>query len=326
MKKWIPLWLKCGISVFIHQIGRLPLKIVLRNVQWVITQSRNCSAEKKDKVYQKVQQTVCRYLSKKYADRIENVLSQASQGIREENAPIWVFWWQGVENAPYLVQTCIESIKKNAGSHPVNVVDAENYLHYVQVPGHIRKKLQDRKISITHFSDYLRMALLAEHGGMWVDATVFVQKTMAEEIFRWPIWTVRNPGDDTVNISGWKWAINFIGGWKGNVLFRAAAEVLDCYWQEHDMVADYFMTDCLVRVIYDKCAMVRELIDAIPSSNSNFYYFLENFNLPLDRQSYVNELNSETWAYKISWKGNYECKLSDGRDTLYGKWKTDFGA
>lgn len=29
--------------------------------------------------------------------------------------PIWVLWWQGLENAPLIVQRCVESIKRNGG-------------------------------------------------------------------------------------------------------------------------------------------------------------------------------------------------------------------
>lgn len=326
IKRWVPLWIKCPVSVFLHQIGRLPMSIVLRNAQWAYTQSRDCSADKRDAVYHEVQRTVSLYLSKKYAKHIDGVLSQASKGVREENAPIWVFWWQGFQDAPHIVKVCIDNVIKNAGSHPVNIIDSGNYHRYIQIPAYIEKKLRERKMSLTHFSDFLRMKLLAEHGGLWVDATIFVQKEMDFSVFEAPIWTVRNPGCDTTNISCWEWAINFIGGWKGNALFCAAAAVLDQYWMEHDMVADYFMTDCLVRVIYDRCELVREIIDEIPASNPHFYFLQDNFNLPLDEHVYESELVSDTWLYKISWKGEYRAELPDGRETFYGKWLTDFGS
>lgn len=326
MKKYIPLWVKSPVSVFLHQIGRLPPGIVIRNIHWSFTQSGNCSDEFRERVHLKVQKTVYHYLLQKYGNCIDEICADGTQGNPVENAPIWVFWWQGEQNAPDIIKTCIRNIQKNRATHPVNVVDGENYQNFIQIPEHIVKKLKQGKISVTHLSDYLRMKLLAEHGGLWVDATVFVQKPLEEVLFQVPIWTVRNPGDDSMNISNWEWSINFMGGWKGNALFCAVAEVLERYWKDHDMVAAYFMTDCLIRVIYDRYEAIKNMIQAVPPSNGHYYYFLENFSMPLDSESYGRELHSDTWLYKVSWKGQYEERLPDGQETVYGRWKKDFGA
>lgn len=326
MKRVIPLWIKCPAAVALNQFGRLPLNIVFSNIRWSFTQNRNCSTDVKNRVYHKTQRTLCRYLSRKYGSLIDEICSDGFQGTYVENAPIWVFWWQGLENAPEIIKICIANLQKNAGSHPVHVVDSQNYQEYIQVPDHIAQRLQQKKISITHFSDYVRMKLLAEHGGMWSDATIFAKTPIKEEIFHSPIWTVRNPGLDPVNISGWEWAINFLGGWKGNVLFRSLAEVLERYWLDHSMVADYFLTDCLVRVIYDRCDAVKDFINEVKPSNAAFNYYQKRFHEPLDEQSYELEKISENWLYKVSWKNEYKEQAADGRDTFYGRWKKDFGA
>ena len=321
----IPLWIKCPIAMFRQQIGRLPWRIVLSNLRWSFTQNRACSDKIKNKVYQKTQRTLCHYLDKKYGSCIDEVCKNNFKGKYVENAPVWVFWWQGVESAPDIIKICIVNIKKNAGNHPVYVVDSENYQKYIQVSDHIMQKLQQRKMSITHFSDYVRMHLLAQHGGIWIDATIFVKQPIEEAVFLTPIWTVRNPGLYTVNISQWEWSINFLGGWQGNDLFRALAEVLDRYWMEHCMVADYFLTDCLMRVIYERCDAIRASIEEVKPSNANFYFFQNRFNMSLDTQIYECERNSKNWLYKVSWKGEYKEQTADGMETFYGRWKKDFG-
>ena len=324
MTKWIPLWMKCPIALFLNQVGKLPMNIILSNIRWSFTQNRECSIEIKDKAYQKAQRTLCRYLSRRYGDLIDEICWGAHQGTYSDNAPFWVFWWQGIESAPEIIKICVSNMKKNAGNHPVRVIDSQNYHQYIQIPDHVSQKLQQRKISITHFSDFLRMKLLSEHGGMWLDATVFVNDPIREDIFRVPIWTVRNPGLDMTNVSRWEWSINFMGGWQGNVLFKALAQVLDRYWLEHEIVADYFLTDCLVRVVYDRCAVVKTWVDDIKPSNAHFYFYQERFSKPLDELCYENERSSETWAYKVSWKEQYMEQTADGRDTYFGRWKKDF--
>ena len=325
MKKWIPVWIKSPIVLFFQQIGRLPLRIIWQNMRWSFTQNRSCSDAVKEKVHLQLQQTVCEYLLQKYGSCMDEICAAGSVGCPAENSPIWVFWWQGEQNAPEIIKSCIMNIRKNGGDHPVRIVDSENYLRYVAIPDHILKKVQQKRISVTHLSDYLRMKLLAKHGGLWIDATVFVQKPIDGALFKAPIWTVRNPGDDAMNISNWEWSINFIGGWKGNLLFCTVAEVLDRYWKEHDLVAAYFMTDCLIRIIYDRHGEVRSMIASVPPSNGHYYYFQESFNTALDIAEYEEELAGETWLYKVSWKGKYQDQLSDGSETVYSQWKKDFG-
>lgn len=325
MKQYIPLWIKCPVALLLDQFGRLPFRMVLRNMRWSFTQNRHCSASAKAQSNLKVQRFVCRYLTRKYGSMMDELCSSELRGQRTEDAPVWVFWWQGLQDAPYLIQTCIRNIQKNAGTHPVYLVSQENYESFVDIPEHIGQKLAQGQISFTHFSDYLRMKLLAEHGGVWLDATVFVQKPIAPEVFQSPVWTVRNPGNDQSNISNWEWSISMLGGWKGNALFRTMEKVLDRYWAEHGMVATYFMTDCLIRILYDRYEDIRKMITDVPVSNQHYYFYQEHFNLPLDTGLYEEELNSKTWLYKITWKCRYEEQSPDGEETYYARWKREFG-
>lgn len=88
------------------------------------------------------------------------------------------FGWLGEENAPEIVRYCIKSIRCNAGSHPVNIVTEENYLQFTDIPKYVIEKMQVEKITLTHFSDILRMNLIANNGGLWLDATIFCSQKM----------------------------------------------------------------------------------------------------------------------------------------------------
>ena len=92
----------------------------------------------------------------------------------ENNGNIWIFWWQGYDTAPLLVKKCIDSIIKNAGNHPVILITKENWKNYADIPDYIIEKVEKGIITLTHFSDILRMSLVSEHGGLWLDATIFV--------------------------------------------------------------------------------------------------------------------------------------------------------
>ena len=91
-----------------------------------------------------------------------------------EDSPIWIMWYQGIKNAPELIKFCVQSVIINRGKHPVYIIDKNNFKKYIDLPDYILKKFNERKFSITHFSDIIRMALLSKHGGYWIDSTYFV--------------------------------------------------------------------------------------------------------------------------------------------------------
>lgn len=72
---------------------------------------------------------------------------------------IWVCWWQGLDNAPEIVKTCVESIKRNSGKYEVLIITDENYKQYVKFPDWLEEKRKHGIISKTIYSDLLRLNL-----------------------------------------------------------------------------------------------------------------------------------------------------------------------
>jgi mannosyltransferase OCH1-like enzyme len=85
---------------------------------------------------------------------------------------IWVMWWQGVNNAPALVKKCVNILKQKSPDYEVTFLDKDNYHEYVQIPMYITDKFNGGGISIANYSDVIRMALLYQYGGYWIDSTV----------------------------------------------------------------------------------------------------------------------------------------------------------
>lgn len=325
ISKMIPLWIKSPIAVLAQQAGRLPLEIVGLNMHRSYLQARQCPQAKRRELNQKIQDTIYRYLSSRYGSLAAQVLAVHDAGTPDENAPIWIFWWQGREKAPYIIRSCMEHVCKNAGSHPVRVVDESNYLKYASIPDHIMEKFAAGKISVTHLSDYLRVELLSRYGGLWIDGSVFVQRQIPESVFSQPVWTIRNPGKDPDNISGWNWTIGVMGGWRGNALFCTMAELLSSYWKDHDLTADYFVMDYLMKITYDRGEAVRAWIGAVAPNNDRFYYLQDNANRAVDAADFHREMEGNTWMYKISWKGQYDTRTPGGAVTAYGHWQREYG-
>ena len=88
------------------------------------------------------------------------------------NDTIWICWLQGIDKDPSLIKRCYKSIKDNFKDSKI-VVD-ESYINdYVELPSYIMEKDGKGIITKTHFSDILRLELLSQYGGTWIDGTVY---------------------------------------------------------------------------------------------------------------------------------------------------------
>ena len=44
----------------------------------------------------------------------------------DDDSPIWMMWYQGIENAPPIVLSCIQSVINNRANHPVIIISKYN--------------------------------------------------------------------------------------------------------------------------------------------------------------------------------------------------------
>lgn len=325
IKEIIPLRIKAPFAVLLQQTGKLPVNMVLSHVFRAWVESTACPEETRYKAYKMVRQTTMAYLEKHYSERVGALVSDPQPGARPEEPILWVFWWQGEENAPEIVKQCINSMRDHAGKFRLQVVDHTNYMDFASVSESMETRRRNGEISLTHFSDYYRMALLEEWGGLWIDASIYVDSTMDVSLLDKPLFTIRNPGADPVNISNWDWTVGVVGGWKGNTLFSVCRQLLEDYWRTHNSPVDYFIFDYFIRLIWDNCVMIREQIGAILPNNPNFYWFQTHAEEAWDDKRPHQLDGCGTWLYKLSWKKEYALKTPDGRPTVYAHWLQETG-
>lgn len=84
----------------------------------------------------------------------------------ESHKYIWVCWLQGRKSMPDVVKCCLKSIERNApDGAKVVLITADNLRSYVEFPTFIYQRLKEGTLTMTHFSDLIRMALLKRWGG-----------------------------------------------------------------------------------------------------------------------------------------------------------------
>ena len=116
-----------------------------------------------------------RYKTNEVLDHYKEQTPQKEEPIGA-TSPIWVCWWQGEKKMPDIVKVCYSSICRHADNHPVILITEKNFQEYATMPDFIMQRLYKREMTITHFSDLLRMNLLKRHGGIWLDSTILLTK------------------------------------------------------------------------------------------------------------------------------------------------------
>ena len=230
--------------------------------------------------------------------------------------PIWVCWWQGEEQMPPIVNACYHSLLVNSNGHPVNLITKNNFSNYISLPPHIFSKLESHSISLTHFSDILRFALLSEYGGLWVDSTVFLTGKIPSVI---PFFfTIHQECQDDNYVSDYRWTGYFIGGSKKNPLFTIIFSYYCNYWSKHNNIIDYYLMDYIIAAIMELSHNLCQMVDEVPMSNPDLQFLLSHMDCPFDNDT-MTTICCQTNYHKLSWKGSHNTVDPKGHITYYGK-------
>ena len=139
-------------------------------------------------VGQKHRMILYRRLKKKYLQRCTKERPWEKLEKVNNIDTVWVMWLQGINNAPEIVQRCIDSQKKYMPDKKFIIVTEDNVLDYVELPDYIVEKRNKGIITNAHFSDLVRNALLIKHGGYWIDSSVlFTDDELIKDIEKYPL-------------------------------------------------------------------------------------------------------------------------------------------
>jgi len=87
---------------------------------------------------------------------------------------LWAYWHDGEAGAPYLVRQCLDSWRRLNPEWTLRLLDRETAEEWADVAEY---RARD-DIGLQAFTDILRLALLARHGGAWVDATLYCARPL----------------------------------------------------------------------------------------------------------------------------------------------------
>ena len=224
---------------------------------------------------QSLDRAILIYLKKEYGYLLKRYNSEWSEHLEKPiNAPIWVFWWQGFEDMPDIIKVCQRSIEIFSSNHPVVLLTKDNIKQYVNLSKEIWQRYELGEIRIQHLADIIRVKLIRDFGGLWLDASVFCTKPIPEEYFNKFFYSIRKPNtpeEDDYNISLNRWTTFVIGGWKNNILCSFLSDFFDEYCKKERYFVDYFLFDCAIALAYENIHAAKSLIDELPVISEDYY-------------------------------------------------------
>lgn len=265
------------------------------------------------KIKQKLAKKYRKILTASDASYHADLVSQSSN-------KVWICWFQGMENAPHLVQKCYRSVQEHLTDREIVLITSENMSDYVQFPDYIIEKWKKGQITHTHMTDLLRLELLIRYGGMWLDATVFCTSQREDipdfyfdsDLF---FYQCLKPGRDgqSLYISSW-----LMSAKTNNKILMACRNLCYEYWKKNNEMVDYFL-------LHDFMSIVLEFYPddwnhIVPRDNSAPHVLLLRFFDPYEEKMW-QAIKGQTPFHKLSYKFSDEESSQKGTyyDILFGK-------
>lgn len=271
-------------------------------------------------------QTVENYVDKFTKNLVEKFDENALDTIKNQNKKsdslwnVWCCWWQGEEMMPELVKLCNQQLKKMISNQNVklNILTLDNYKEFVTISQDIIDKFEENKITMTEMSDILRVNLLYEYGGLWLDSTVFLTKPLDKHFISSIFYSQRMYDPDKWKYEACKgrWSGFIVSGCQYNPIFKYLNDCFIEWWRMYDCVIDYVIYDYFLLSLYKSKDSVKNIIDSMENNNEDVFEMYKHLNDIYSLELW-DKLNKTTSMHKLTYKISLY-KQINGYKTLYG--------
>jgi hypothetical protein len=227
---------------------------------------------------------------------VEYCRTPPAQDIGREVGPIWQYWAQGEDAAPDLVRACLRSVRRYAGRRDVVFLDEASRSQYATIPDYIVKKRDTNKMTLTHFSNILRLELLSRYGGTWMDATVLLTAPIPDFVEHAPFFVFQRAHDPIV-LSTW-----FMHAVSSHPLVESTKSALLNYWVSNDALADYNMFHHLFEANIVLYPELQRLWNETPYCSAYPTNALQRRLLTSYSEEEFAALLAGFWLYKLTYK------------------------
>jgi hypothetical protein len=226
-----------------------------------------------------------------------------------KNAKIFTFW--NNSNPPSLIESCFESQRRNAGKHQHVILTDKTVPDYCNIPGYIWDKYHQKKMPVQTFSDILRFSLLYEHGGLWLDSTIFVAKAIPDFVFSSNYWQHKHKASSPFARKYDYFGLSAFASLPHNIVPDFCRECFYAYWLKEEKLIEYFFITIFLSMGIDNVKIIGDLFFAIPENNTNIYALIKLQDKSFDLNLWRNIISEEREVgfFKMNWRNPPQNKI-----------------
>lgn len=218
---------------------------------------------------------------------------------REDENIIWQYWHEGEEKAPELIKKCLKSVRKFEGDKKIIVLSFETIKNYVDLPQRYYDLVNSKKMPLAHFSDILRLYLLNQYGGLWIDSTIYLTDKIPFNIIDCNFFVPQK--DETEDEQENAMSCFLIRAKKGSANLMALKFALERYWADNDFVLNYFMFEHISTML-SKFSPCKEEWEKMPALDAKITGELQKIMFEEFNLKSFNDLKEKTGIHKLSYK------------------------
>ena len=209
------------------------------------------------------------------------------------------------------MKACINSIKKSLPDRNIVILTNDNIKDYINFPEYIIKKYEKGIISKAHFSDLIRIELLCNYGGIWIDSTVLcTSPNIPHYILNAPLFVYKamdllRTNQMPIVASSW-----LISAQSNNPILSLTRDLLFRYWKEKNYLMDYYLFHIFFTMATRK---YKKEWENVPTFNNNTPHTLM-FELG---KSYTSERFEQIKKMSVFHKLERHTDYSNTKDTMY---------
>lgn len=181
---------------------------------------------------------------------------------------LYILWFQGFENAPEIIRWCVASWKHYNPTWNIVLLDNNNLKNYVD----LEKVSYSKDIELCHLADMVRMILLRDYGGLWVDATSFCNKPLDDWL---PAYITSgffafDQYRPDLKIANW-----FLYAEKNHPIISQWCDETLYYYQVHGKAHTYFVHHYIFEQLYHQDAQFKKEWDKVPKLSGSIPHTLQ---------------------------------------------------
>lgn len=201
------------------------------------------------------------YFARKYLPATEGIHQQEITVATPET--IWQFWDNPPgRSTPEIVEASLESVDKFKGDFDHRVLNNKSLENYSDLPGYVMDKFKKGQMDHTHFSDLLRLNLLKNHGGIWLDATGYMTDRVPNYILDEDFFVFL-----TGELTHFPYSFIqscFIRAKKGSILCEEWHQMCVEYWKKETKRIEYFQIHLMFKALVEKKETAGDLFGRMP--------------------------------------------------------------